>query len=541
MPVVKAATSLAVPSADALVPTTTTPIPQEVITRSPPTSATTPTAPTAPTPSVAPAPDLPRLTPRLTARKRQELLDLLDHAWEQGMNPAAYKAADLRRDFDALSSDEVPNELDDKFTAALVAYGRDLTGMRVAALTLGLRASDWRRRQPVDTMRAGLLAASDPQAYLASLAPNTPLYQRLQKELRDLRPRILAGEGAEKMYPVPELKRLLRPGDTHAAIPALRTRLGTPAEKGEPENLYDDRLARVVMAFQRNHGLKEDGIIGPQTIRFFNQTYAERYAQVIANLERIRWLNPEKPEKYIVVNIPAATLWAVKGDAVAFEMSVIVGRPKRPTPQFQALVTGVRLNPSWIVPETIKAQDFLPELRKDPNFLATKGIEMWTETPTPGVGRERVDPTGLDWANVTEDELAKYRMLQPAGTGNVLGKIRVLMDNPYGIYMHDTNTPTFFRDRDRNISSGCVRLSQPEEVARFVIDGMPGWTPEKFTAALKADKTREIPANPPFPVLMLYQTAWLRADGELVLGYDIYGEDARLYAALQAKKAVPEG
>ncbi len=476
--------------------------------------------------------------PIFTQIERQNILSLLDQAGRHGLRPDRYLTPELTKMIEQ-SVDDADPAVNAALLDAMVLYARDMSGMRVSARDVGLRAKDWRQTPDAALVKDEISRAPDRLAYLAGLAPATPLYQALQSELDQLVPRLKAGEGGKSIYKFKALKRSIRPGDTHATIPDLRTVLGAALAEGQNPLLYDDALVQIVMEFQRNHGLKDDGIIGPKTIQFFNQTYQQRYQQVIANLERLRWLDPVKPEKYIVVNIPAATLWGIEKGEVKLEMPVIVGRTKRPTAQFKTLVQGVRFNPTWTVPDVVKKEDFLPELRKDASFLATKGVSLWTKDPQTGE-QVQIDPLFVDWEKVTEADLPRFRMVQPSGRDNALGVVRVIMPNPYDIYLHDTNTPQYFRHDNRDISSGCVRLSRPRDMARFVLSGETGWNDDRMFKVIEAEKTRDVMLTNRFPVLMLYQTAWLKKGGQLVLAYDIYQEDIKLYQALARLNAVPK-
>lgn len=482
-------------------------------------------------------------TPALAAAvftriERQGIAAVFDQAGRHGLRPDRYLTPDLKKMIDQ-SVDDADVTVNNALLDAMALYARDLSGMRVPARELGLRAKDWRQAPDVATIKDEISRAPDRLVYLADLAPATPLYQALQGELDQLVERLKAGEGGKSIYKFKAIRRSIRPGDTHAAIPDLRTVLGAALAQGQDPALYDDALVQIVMEFQRNHGLKDDGIIGVKTIQFFNQTYQERYQQVIANLERLRWLDPIKPDKYIVVNIPAATLWGIEKGEVKLEMPVIVGRTKRPTAQFKTLVQGVRFNPTWTVPDVVKKEDFLPELRKDASFLASKGVSLWTQDPKTGE-QVQIDPLFVDWEKVTEEDLPRFRMVQPSGHDNALGVVRIIMPNPYDIYLHDTNTPQYFRHDNRDISSGCVRLSRPRDMARFVLSGEAGWNDDRMFKVIETEKTRDVMLANRFPVLMLYQTAWLKKGGKLVLAYDIYQEDIKLYKALVQHGLVPK-
>jgi murein L,D-transpeptidase YcbB/YkuD len=232
----------------------------------------------------------------------------------------------------------------------------------------------------------------------------------------------------------------------------------------------------------------------------------------------------------VLVNIPSQTLWAVEDGQIAAKMAVVVGKPERPTKAFRAQITGIRFNPTWTVPPNIKTKDMLPLLQEDPHALSDRGIEF---IEGDGAGARTIDPAGIDWKNISKGELARIRMVQSAGDHNALGRIRVLMPNEYDIYMHDTNHPEFFNMSQRTESSGCIRLSQPADMARFVLAQNKGWSDEKMNALIEAGKTVEVPAAERFPVFVLYQTVWPDGDGGLVYGADIYGEDRRLLKALE--------
>src|SRR5690606_4328789 len=133
-----------------------------------------------------------------------------------------------------------------------------------------------------------------------------------------------------------------------------------------------------------------DGGIGPATQKILNLSRLDKINQLVANLERQRWMDRVKPEKYVMVNIPSATLWAVEKGSAALQMKVIVGKETRPTNSFKTTITGVRFNPTWTVPPTIKREDYLPKLAEDPEYLSKRGIEIKYEGRT-------VDPLSVDW------------------------------------------------------------------------------------------------------------------------------------------------
>lgn len=252
---------------------------------------------------------------------------------------------------------------------------------------------------------------------------------------------------------------------------------------------------------------------------------AEHMLQVAANLERLRWVPKDKPSRHIVVNIPSATLWGIEGGKTVFEMPVIVGRKDRPTYSFISDITGVRLNPHWTVPTTIKREDILPKLQVDPGYLKTKGMELIQRQEE---GSMTIDPAVVDWQTMTPDAFSSgYMLVQTPGVHNPLGDVRVLMYNKYDIYLHGTNRPDQFSWKNRTLSSGCVRVSEPDKVVDFILQD-----PARRQSA-KGSKTTNLYIEDKLPVYLFYFTNWIDDQGRIVYGADPYDLDRKLIAKLK--------
>ncbi len=460
--------------------------------------------------------------------KARIVLSNLELSWTHGLNPATYHVKDIRRILQNPFMQKAQQaKLDLLLSDAVIRYGQDLTGMRVDPAAIRQKSKFW--RQPMGGMEIlnKVSASADIQKTLTNLAPRGKLYTTLRRELVKLSKE---KSDYDHLLPLAFGAPYFKPGERHASVSALRERMALPydSEIG-PRSFYDDELAASVMKFQKQHGLDPDGIIGPKTLALLNRTRRARMEQVVANLERLRWLEQKRPERYLIVNIPSQILWAIEKGKIAHEMPVVVGRPYRQTRSFKAEITGVRFNPTWTVPLKLKMQDFLPKLRKDPYALTDKGIEFIR-----GYGRNAItlDPGSINWENVSWREMGKIRMVQTPGDHNALGRIRILMQNGYDIYLHDTNHKEFFAREDRTLSSGCVRLSDPANIARFVMARNEGWSDRDMKRLLDEEKTVDVDATESLPVYILYQTVWLDSQGQLVFGPDVYKRDKRLVEVL---------
>jgi len=461
---------------------------------------------------------------RLNGDARQ-FVKQIEEAWTHGLNPDGFHLPAIRALMEREGREKAA-DLDVILTDAFVRYARSFSGMRIAPQVLGVDTKSWLQPYSADDALVFMTSLKSFRDVPTQIIPRSSTYERLRKELKRL---VDKGDLHEKVEPLWFGKRNLRPGQYHKTVRVLRERLGVEPQTAD-ETFYDDRLAGAVIAFQTKQGLKPDGILGPQTLHNLNRGDRERALQIIANLERLRWKPEPEVKRFVVVNIPSAMLWAIDDGEVALEMPVVVGKPKRETKIFISNIQGVRINPDWTVPPTVKAEDMLPAVRKNSNFFVERGIKVYTGY---GKGHGALDTTQVAWSDVSESDLKSMRLVQPPGRSNPLGQFRVLMPNRYNIYLHDTNSRGQFSSEQRARSSGCVRMSDPKAMADFILQGS-SWAPEKLESVMASRKKRDLMIEERIPVYMLYHTIWVDASGTLVYGHDVYGRDEKLIQQLEA-------
>jgi len=360
------------------------------------------------------------------------------------------------------------------------------------------------------------------------------LRDELEDRLRDVKREIsrIDDDGAE--FPKIKLSRnILKQGQTDPNLPLLRAKLIDYMPDNVPATdpyYYDDILVEGVKSFQRAMGMKDDGVVGPQTLSVINRTLEDEKKQIEVNLYRLE--QPEwrgRPDLRIDVDIARYHLTAYEDGDVEFEMPVVVGSKKRQTVRFTTTMTGVRLNPGWTLPPTIKQEDYIPKLRSNPQWVNNKGVKIYASWDR---NAEPIDPTTIDWNYLSDSEIKAMRFYKNAGNANPLGRYRFLMNNRYDIYLHDTNQKYLFNRSARAKSSGCVRVHDPRKITEFLLKDDPDWTAEKIDGILDGGKTYNVGAQRSIPVYFDYKTAWLDSTGELVLGHDIYGLDDSDYRGM---------
>ena len=340
--------------------------------------------------------------------------------------------------------------------------------------------------------------------HLRDVEPQAAPYQRLKSALASYR-EIHAAGGWRTIPPGAALK----PGAHDPRMNALRERLTATGDLPkswlmQKSDVYDKALAEGVRAFQARHGLDADGALGAKTLAAMNVPVEARIEQIRASLERARWFLQDLPDRYVMVNAAAFRVMFVENDEVIWSSRVIVGEPDKETPMFRSAMQSIVLNPSWSVPDSIVKNEFLPALRKDPRYLARKGITR--------VGDDYV---------------------QPPGRNNALGRIKMLLPNPYSVYLHDTPTRSLFNRTTRTLSHGCVRVEKPVELAALALDD-PKWSAGALERAISTGKTRTIPVSNPVPVFVLYSSVTAHRDGTVEFLPDVYERDDEVLRALRS-------
>ena len=341
------------------------------------------------------------------------------------------------------------------------------------------------------------------------------LAQRLRL-LGDLAP---ATEAAEQAAPLPP--PIVLPAAPPPALPAA------PA--------YADALVDAVKAFQRRHGLADDGVIGRGTWQALQVSPAQRVRQIELTLERLRWTPLLQGPRMIVINVPEFVLRAyeVQDGQVRVQqaMKVIVGRAYGArTPLFSEPMRRIEFSPYWNVPPSIARRELVPQLRRSPGLFAALGYEFVT-----GSG-QAVSTLRADLLDAVLAGNARIR--QRPGSKNALGDIKFVFPNNDAIYLHHTPSVGLFERDRRDFSHGCIRVEAPVALARFVLARQPEWTEERIRAAMGAGSSSVLTLDEPLPVLITYGTA-LAVQGQVRFFDDVYGYDALLDRVLRKRRLPP--
>lgn len=290
--------------------------------------------------------------------------------------------------------------------------------------------------------------------------------------------------------------------------------------------IYTQELQNTLAQLQKEHKLSTNGQLDSQSIDIIEKEKQTIYEKLIVNAERFRWFPRKYGKDYILVNIPEFTLVSVANLDTIQKHNVIVGTTQRSTPILSSTLTTLVLNPTWTVPPTILKNDIVPKAKNNIDYFKSMNFTIYQNS----TGKV-VDPKEWDASKYNS-----YRYVQKGGTGNTLGRVKFMFKNNHSVYLHDTPNKSNFNRQFRDISSGCVRVQDPFELAEFILDLQENdITKQEIDNILQSQKTTNISVSKhPIGVFLLYWTLNLDKNLSPSLINDIYKYDTALYKKLIA-------
>jgi murein L,D-transpeptidase YcbB/YkuD len=369
-----------------------------------------------------------------------------------------------------------------------------------------------------------VLMTGDLAKTLDNFRPTHTYYKNLKIALAKYRG-IQAGGGWK---PVPT-GATLKIGVADDRVPALRKRLGISGDLQDApidSTFFDEQLEKAVKHFQRRHRLTVDGAVGKNTLEALNMPVETRIDQIRVNLDRARWVLHAIVGKFVLVDIAGFQAYFFQEDGIIWESRVQVGRPYRRTPVFRSDIKYLVLNPEWTVPPGILRKDILPAVKKNPNYLKERNINV--------IDRQGniINQDTIDWSQYPKRGFP-YMLRQEPGPNNALGLIKIMFPNQHLVYLHDTPNKALFVHKDRTFSSGCIRVEKPFELAELLLDNPAKGNRETFKTIIASKKPHTITLPKPIPVMLLYWTVAVDQDGTVHFKNDPYNRDKAVLEGLK--------
>jgi len=397
-----------------------------------------------------------------------------------------------------------PAQREAALTRAALAYGSALAFGRVDPAQVFQVYTLPRPRTDVVGGLAKAIGDENVGEWLTGLAPQTDEYrasskaflQHAQQAASNADQAIGAGDALKVGTTDPRVARL---------IDGLKQNGYLPDNYAQPgkEQLYTAPVSEAVKALQRDYGLKDDGVVGPDTLAILNTSPEERARQIAVNMEHRRWLARDVPATRIDVNTAATFLEYWKDGQPRDRRVVVTGQPGWETPQLGSPMFNLVANPTWTVPKSIEQEE-----------LASKGPAYFAE-------QNIVQKNG--------------RYVQLPGPKNALGQVKFDLRNDHAIYLHDTPAKALFEAAERHASHGCIRVHDALGFAHLIASDQGAL--DKFSERLSTGEESWVPLKQPIPVRLLYHTAYLDGGG-IRFRADAYGWDELIAVALGRPKSV---
>ena len=396
----------------------------------------------------------------------------------------------------------------------------------MAGASLALPAASRGQESIFDMMNRGnVLRNADKDGNTAAaealIATNEPILSfdtvhNLQLAISQYEPFVANGGWEE----IPQEAYNLSVGKNSKAAIQLKRRLiqsGDMPFVDNVDDMFDQTADAGVRAFQARHGLIVNGQVDEPTWYAMNVPAQTRLNQLYLNAQRVQTMAANLSDRYVVVNIPAATIEAVAGGMVEQRHIAVVGRVERATPIMASKVTQINFNPYWHVPKSLIQQDLTKYMQEDPQYLAKQNIHIYD-----GKGNE-ISPETIDWTNI--GQAVNYMYRQEPGAENSMGHCKINFFNPYDCYLHDTPTKALFGENARFHSSGCVRVDGVNQLVNWLLRDNGDWDQARVDQTFESNERLDVECKARVPLHTTYITAWANKQGTVSFRDDVYKFD----------------
>lgn len=464
-------------------------------------------------------------------KNKKDLLESIESAFDEGLNPEDYHLDRINRlqekSKNGKLSDEEKADLDLLMTDALILYASHLLEGKLEQSDLRKKWDVERNEGPEnpDSLLTATLHNQNIKSVLESLKPNHYMYKLLKFHLKKLRQ--VEAEGG---WPKISDGETLKLGDSAKRVAEIRAYLmavgDLSSRQYDNEEVFDEELEEAVKEFQWRHKLTNDGVVGKGTLEQMQVPVEDRIDMIILNLERTRWIFQKPDDDFLIVNIAGFHVKRMTNRKEVFDSRVIVGKYHKESPVFKGVMTYIVMNPTWTLPYSIATHETLPRLKKDPGYLAAKHMEVMDRNGT------ILNPSTIDWNDYSAGNFP-FIIRQKAGPWNALGEVKFIFPNKYSVYLHDTPSRGLFNRQDRAFSHGCIRTEDKWGLMMSLMDDPDVWNMDKINEILKSGKTTTINLPKPINIYLIYLTAAVDQENNLMFMKDVYKRDQAVINAMK--------
>lgn len=451
--------------------------------------------------------------------KGNSLLRLIENITYYGLIPTQYHLNQIKNNIDSIHSNkELINvtslvRADVLMSDAYFLIGAHLNKGRFNSDTLVIQTNFDKLDKGWDSVLVSGYNSGNFKAAFDSLEPKFYHYQTLKKELA-----VILNDTS--LFQIDSIPFITQKDSTIKRGLIIKSLI----KQGfyDTTSLANDsiKLNRALNKLQKKWFIQPDGKLGKYTAQALSYNRDKIIKQICMSLERWRWEN-KFPEKYAFINIPAFWLTVYEKDTVVMQSAIVCGKPENQTPILKSKIDHMLIYPYWNVPISIATKEILPAVQRDTSYIRKKNFEVL------GAKDKVLDYTKIPWKKYTKDYLP-VRFRQRIGEENSLGVVKFNFNNPFGVYLHDTNSKRYFKTSSRAQSHGCIRLENFIDFADFLIrDDSVHYTHDSLQVYFAKQEQKKIRLKKALPIYTRYYTAYADSLG-LKLYIDVYRKDEEM-------------
>ena len=371
------------------------------------------------------------------------------------------------------------------------------------------------------------MAKIGPNHAIERIEPPDPQYKKLIKARKVYLDAMDAG-GWPKVENVPKNLEV-KLDKSYTWVPGLRKRLAAEgyAVTDLDSDIFTEELRAAVELYRDLHQLNMKKLVDPTLVKNMAVPPDARLDSIDMTLQRYREAAVGSLPYYVKVNVPDFYVEVWKDGERIARHKIVVGNnnvekdpeTKKPVPDPETLyplhpnrtplqtskINEIIYLPYWNVPARIRQQELEPKLAENPNYYIENNYEE---------------------VNVGDPVL--YYVRELPNPKNSLGKVKLMFPNPHNTYLHDTPAKAAFNNPTRAFSHGCMRVQNPLDLAKLLLENDGQWNERKVNDILKADPPVEtsIMLNHPVDVDVVYFNTRVDDAGPVGFLSDVYQYDA---------------
>ncbi|MGZ3803690.1 MAG: L,D-transpeptidase family protein [Pseudobdellovibrionaceae bacterium] len=461
----------------------------------------------------------------------EDIRSAISRVGEHGLVPSVYWSEDLERRYQ--KGEEEQRQLKPQANQAFLQLLMDISLGRIDPETLTPDIKLKRKKFLTPEQLSTLIVSTGHNADLLvdTMAPKNPLYLALKSSLARIYP---ACQNGQWIHLTPA-KKTLRLGVKNPTVVDLKKYfLFLGYQLPNLDNVMDKETVNALKDVEWNMHLKPSGVLRPsgKVWKSISTPCLARVHQLQADMEKIRWFPSQFENRYLFINLAMTYVVLVDQTQNPFYITsfrTINGRVERKSPTMKDSIVRVILNPFWIVPPTIFVEDKVKEIRNLPRgkineYFSSHHYEVWNKKLT-----HKVNPSTINWWSMDSTLDSKIYIRQQPNYMNALGVIKFELTNSFSVYLHDTNQRELFLEPQRLLSSGCIRLEKPVDLAEYLLKNTL-WDRAKIEDSIAKPgqvmkRDTEIELGNPIAVYTMFLTSFLSNDGIIRFTEDTYEQN----------------